>query len=336
MPSNDVAAPTVDRTSTWLDDLRRGLNNNRAGRITVIGGFVVMLIIFAVMSPSTFLQFSTLRNILDQAVVPIILVSGVTFVLITGEFDLSFPSVAGLCAAVAVVILSHGYDVVIAIGAALVLALGLGLLVGFLVTWGKASSFIVTLAVGSALAGLEAGATGNTTIYTGIPEAYTNLTTTAVFGLRLPVWLALIIVAGAAITLQSTRYGRQAQAVGSNVNAAFLAGVRVKRVRLYAFVILGLLAGISAIILTSRASSYYPNVATGFLLSTYVAAFLGAAVGSGNRFTVIGAAFGVIFITTLQTGLTLTSQPAWLSNVIQGVVLATAVLIAARGARRQA
>lgn len=330
MPANS------DRTSTWLGDLRRGLSNNKAGRVTVIGGFVVMLIIFAAMAPDTFLQLSTAKNILDQSVVPVILVSGVTFVLVTGEFDLSFPSIAGLSAAVVISLLSHGVSVVAAIGAGLALALLLGLLVGVLVTWGQASSFIVTLAVGSAVTGIEAGVTGNTTIYTGIPETYTNLTSIQLGGLHLPVWFALIVVVAAAITLQGTRYGRQAQAVGSNVTAAYLAGVRVKRVRLYAFLMLGLLAGVAAIILTSRASSYYPNLATGFLLSTYVAAFLGAAVGTGNRFTVAGGAFGVLFITTLQTGLTLTDQPAWLSQVIQGVVLAAAVLIAARGGRKTA
>lgn len=304
-----------------------------AGRVVVFGGFLLMALVFSVTVPETFLQLSTARNILDQSVVPIVLVCALTFVLITGEFDLSFTAIVGLAAGVVVLLVSHEVSVLLALGATVLLGGLIGLLVGTLVTLGRASSFIVTLAVGSAVTGIEYGLTGQTTIYQDIPESFSALATNEILGLRLPVWFALLVVIGAAITLQATRYGRQAQAVGSNVQAAYLAGVRVRRVKLLTFVMLGLLSAAAAIILTSRASSYYPTASGGLLLSSYVAAFLGAAVGSQNRFTVGGGAFGVVFITTLQTGLTLNNQPAWTSALIQGVVLAAAVLIAARGKR---
>jgi ribose transport system permease protein len=89
-------------------------------------------------------------------------------------------------------------------------------------------------------------------------------------------------------------------------------------------------------VLTSRASSYYPNAAGGFLLNTYAAAFLGAAAGRKAGFTVAGSALGVLWITVLQTGLTLNNAPAWTSSFIQGLVLAAAVLIASRGRRTAA
>jgi ribose transport system permease protein len=208
-----------------------------------------------------------------------------------------------------------------------------GAVVGGLVTLGRASSFIVTLAVGSALTGLEQALTDNQTIYQGVPTAFGDVARVAFAGLRLPVWIAVAVVVGAAALLHATRFGRQARAVGGNAAAAYLAGVRVRRIKLVTFVMVAVLAGLAALILTSRASSYYPGASAGLLLNVYAAAFLGAAMGSQSNFTVAGSAFGVLWLLVLQTGMTLNDQPAWTSNLIQGVVLAVAVLIAARGRR---
>jgi ribose transport system permease protein len=309
------------------------IKGNLAGRISVIGGFAVMVVIFAITQPDAFLAVSTFRNILDQAVVPVILACGLTFVLVTGEFDLSYTATIGLGAGLMIVLITDGWSIVLAMLVVLLASLAIGLIVGVLVTMGRASSFIVTLAVGSALIGLEQALTDNQTIYQDVPISYGDLARTEFLGLRTPVWVALVILVVAAVLLHATRFGRQARAIGGNAPAAYLAGVRVRKIKVITFVLVAVLSGIAALILTSRAGSYYPGASAGFLLNTYAAAFLGAAIGSQSNFTVFGSAFGVIWLLVLQTGLTLNNQPAWTSNLIQGVVLAVAVLIAAKGRR---
>jgi ribose transport system permease protein len=305
------------------------------GRSAVIGGFIAMLVMFTALEPQTFPAWATVKNVLDQSVVPVILACGLTFVLVVGEFDLSYTATVGLCAGVVIkLVASSGFAVGPAIVVTIVAAAAVGLIVGLLVTLGRASSFIVTLAIGSAVTGLEQAITGNQTIYQGIPTNFANLTADQFLGLHLPVWLALGVLCVSVVLLHATRFGRHAKAIGGNTAAAYLAGVRVRRVKVASFVLVAILAGICAIILTSRSASYYPNASAGFLLNTYAAAFLGAAVGSRSGFTVAGSAFGVLWITTLQTGLTLHNEPAWTSNFIQGLVLAAAVLIAARSRRR--
>lgn len=321
-------APSVARTPRSLIPA-----GNLTGAITVIGGFALMVVIFGVLRPETFLQASTAKNVLDQSVVPVILAAGLTLVLVADEFDLSYTSTLGLGAAIVVKLMISGWGVAGSIVVTLLACAAVGLIVGVLVTLGRASSFIVTLAIGSAVTGLELASTGNQTIYEGIPSAYVSLTTDEFLGLRLPVWFALVVIILAVVLLHATRFGRQAKAIGGNASAAYLSGVRVRRIKIVCFVLVAVLSGCAAIVLTSRSASYYPNASSGLLLNTYAAAFLGAAIGSRSSFTVAGSAFGVVWITTLQTGLTLTYQPAWTSSLIQGVVLAAAVLIAARGKR---
>jgi ribose transport system permease protein len=321
---------------TGTEVRRRPVAANLGGRAAVIGGFVLMLVVFGITQPDNFIALTTFRNILDQAAVPVILVSGLTFVLVTGEFDLSYTSTIGLGAGLAIVMMTHGWAIGIAMVATMVVSLVIGLLVGVLVTLGRASSFIVTLAVGSGLTGLEQALTDNQTIYQDVPLGFGDIARIDFLGLRLPVWVAIAVLVGTAVLLHATRFGRQARAIGGNAPAAYLAGVRVRRIKIATFVMVAVFSGIVALILTSRAGSYYPGASAGFLLNTYAAAFLGAAMGSQSNFTVAGSAFGVLWLLVLQTGLTLNNQPAWTSNLIQGVVLALAVLIAAKGRRSSA
>ncbi len=141
------------------------------------------------------------------------------------------------------------------------------------------------------------------------------------------------MLVGGWVAMHSMRFGRHAYAVGGNRNAAFLAGVPVRKVKILAYTSLGLLAGLAALVLTSRSASYYPNASSGYLLNIYAAVFLGAAATRRTSFTIAGSALGVFWIVTLQVGLTLLNEPNWLTSLIQGAVLAIAVLLAARGRR---
>jgi ribose/xylose/arabinose/galactoside ABC-type transport system permease subunit len=141
----------------------------------------------------------------------------------------------------------------------------------------------------------------------------------------------LVVVAASVFLLHWTRFGRHVYAIGGNDRAAFLAGIRLRAVRISCFLIAATFAGIAAIISTSVSQSYYPEISGGLLLSSYAALFLGAAMVWSNRFTILGSAMGVVWLLTLQTGLTQLNAKSWVSTLIQGVVLAIAVLLAVRG-----
>jgi ribose transport system permease protein len=280
---------------------------------------------FAAARPDTFLTWDNARAILDDSSVLCVLAVGITAVLVIGEFDLSIGFVVGLAAAAAVGAMAfRGWPVWIAV----LLAIGVGGLAGLAngvaVALVRIPSFVATLAIGSIAAAVEL-AIAKTSIFEGIPESYLDLAFTRVASIPLRAVIALAVVLLFLVVLRATVFGRHAASVGDNPAAALLAGVPVQRVRVTAFVLAGLTAGLAAVLVTSSAGSYYPGLGTGFLLPAYAAAFLGLSLGGGLRFNVLGSYLGVLLLGMVTTGLTMMNQPSWVAALVQGIVLIAAV-----------
>jgi ribose transport system permease protein len=298
---------------------------NVAERWSLVLAFLAAFVFFAAARPSTFLTWDNARAILDDSSVACVLAIGVTAILVIGEFDLSVGFVAGFAGAAAVSVMANHE---LGAGAAVAIALGAGALAGLAngvaVAYVRIPSFIATLAIGSIAAAMELAIT-KTAIFEGLSPSYLEIATTDVATIP----LRAIIAAGTALVflviLRAAVYGRHASAVGDNPTAARLAGVPVERVRVVAFVLAGLTAGLAAVLVTSSAGQYYPNLGTGYLLPAYAAAFLGLSLGGGLRFNVLGSFLGVVLLNMVATGLTMMNQPSWIAALVQGVVLLVAV-----------
>ncbi len=298
-------------------------------------GFIIMVMLFSAMRPDTFATMATVTDLIDEAAIPVMLACGLTFILACGQFDLSFPGTLGLTSAITATLLSSaGWPAGLVIMTALACGLGVGLILGVIVAMRPGSTFIITLSLGSVLTGIELAVSGNKSIYDGIPESFTGLANTKVLGFYGPVWVALAVAALTTVLLHFTRFGRHVAATGSNPDAAYQAGVRVKWVWATCFVIMTVAAALAAISYTASIASYIPNSYGGYLLTSYAAVFLGSTLASG-KFTIFGSVFGVFTLATLQTGLTHINQPLWTSNVVKGLVLAVAVFAASRSWRSQ-
>jgi ribose/xylose/arabinose/galactoside ABC-type transport system permease subunit len=296
-----------------------------AERWSLLLAFVAAFVFFSAARPHTFLTWDNARAILDDSSVGCVLAVGVTAILVIGEFDLSVGFVAGLAGAAGVSTMAyHGWGA----GAAIAVALGAGAVAGLAngiaVAFVRIPSFIATLAVGSIAAAIELAVT-KSAIFEGLSASYLKVATTDLATIP----LRAIIAAGVAliflVVLRATIYGRHASSVGDNPTAARLSGVPVERVRVVAFVLAGLTAGVAAVLVTSSAGQYYPNLGTGYLLPAYAAAFLGLSLGGGLRFNVIGSYLGVLLLDMVSTGLTMMNQPSWIAALVQGIVLLVAV-----------
>jgi ribose/xylose/arabinose/galactoside ABC-type transport system permease subunit len=296
-----------------------------AERWSLLLAFIAAFIFFAIARPNEFLTWNNARAILDDASVGCVFAVGVTVILVIGEFDLSVGFVAGLAGAAGVSAMAyHGWGA----GAAVALAIGAGGLAGLTngvaVAYVRIPSFIATLAVGSIAAAIELAVT-KTAIFQGLSGSYSKIATSDLATIP----LRAIIAAGVAliflILMRATIYGRHASAVGDNPAAARLTGVPVERVRVLAFMLAGLTAGLAAVLVTSSAGQYYPNLGTGYLLPAYAAAFLGLSLGGGLRFNVLGSYLGVLLLDMVSTGLTMMNQPSWIAALVQGIVLLVAV-----------
>ena len=290
--------------------------------LVAFGGAIVF---FAIARPDSFLSLDNARAILDDTSVLAVLAVGVTVVLVIGEFDLSVGFLVGLAAAAGVGAMAfHGWPV----WAAVLVMLGAGaisgLASGIAVAHVRIPSFVATLAIGSIAAAVELAIT-KTSIFEGIPAGYVEIATTRIGTVPLRAIIAVAVVALFLVILRGTVFGRHAGSIGDNAAAATLAGVPVANVRLVAFVLAGTTAGLAAVLVTSSAGSYYPNLGTGLLLPAYAAAFLGLSLGSGLRFNVVGSYIGVLLLGTVTTGLTMMNQPSWVAALVQGFVLIAAV-----------
>jgi ribose transport system permease protein len=283
------------------------------------------IVFFAIAQPESFLTLDNARAILDDTSVLVVLAVGVTAVLVIGEFDLSVGFVVGLAAAAGVGAMAfQGWPVWAAILITLATGAVAGVANGIAVAYVRIPSFVATLAIGSIAAAVELAIT-KTSIFEGIPASYLDIALTRVGTIPLRAIIAAGVVVIFLVILRATVFGRHASSIGDNPAAAVLAGVAVARVRVAAFVLAGLTAGLAALLVTSSAGSYYPSLGTGYLLPAYAAAFLGLSLGSGLRFNVLGSYIGVLLLGTVTTGLTMMDQPSWVAALVQGIVLIVAV-----------
>lgn len=305
-------------------------------RYAVFAAFVLMVAVFVALRPEQFAQLSTVRSILDDAAVLAVAASGLTVVLAVGEFDLSFGSIAGFAGAVAVyAMVTLGVPIVPALVLGLIAGLLAGGVNGALVAYGNVPALIGTLAVGSVVLGAERALMDDKTVYDGIPPGFLAITESELLGLPLTIWISLAVVAAVSVFLGFTVPGRRIHQTGSGEQAARISGIRTRRVRLLAFAIGAGCAAIAGVLLMSRGASYYPSAGVGLLLPAYSACFLGWSAASSGRFDPVHTYFGVIFMGTMATGLIMLQVASWVTDLVQGLVLGLAVLVA-RSVRRPA
>ncbi len=296
-----------------------------AERWSLVIAFVGAFVFFSIARPDTFPTWDNARAILDESSVLCVLAVGVTVVLVIGEFDLSVGFVTQLTAAAAVSVMAfHAWPAWAAVLMALLAGAIAGLVNGVAVAHVRIPSFIATLALGSIAGAIELAIT-KTTIFEGLDPGYLEIATTTVYDIPLRAIIAAGVAVLFMVLLRMTVYGRHAASVGDNAAAAQLTGVPVERVRVIAFVLTGLTAGLAAILVTSSASQYYPNLGQGYLLPAYAAAFLGLSLSGGLRFNVLGSYLGVLLLGMVTTGLTMMNQPSWMAALVQGLVLLVAV-----------
>ncbi|MBE9180281.1 ribose ABC transporter permease [Oculatella sp. LEGE 06141] len=286
---------------------------------------LIICILFAVLTPN-FLTAGNLINVVRQASINIVLAAGMTFVILTGGIDLSVGSILGVSAVVALLVsLAPGLGA-FAVPAALLAGLGLGLVNGALIAYLDLPPFIVTLGSYTGLRGIAYLLAGGTTLIN--PDINFAWVGNARIG---PVpWLVIIalaiIVAGWFI-LRRTVLGTHIYAVGGNLRAARLTGIKVSFVLLFVYGISGLLSGLAGIMSASRLYSATGMLGQGYELDAIAAVILGGTSFSGGIGTIWGTLLGALIIALLNNGLTLLNVSFFWQLVVKGLVIIVAVTI---------
>jgi putative xylitol transport system permease protein len=326
-PAPPPAAPSTGAAPP--EDSRRSLGNRLSSapwaELAAPVGLVVLVIVFGILTP-TFLTTGNLEAILLAAAILVILAVGQTFVIATSGIDLSVASAMTLGAVVLGQFVAAGTSIYLACLAGIVASSVVGVVNGLLVSKGRITDFIVTLATLSAASGLALILADGKPV----PVLDSFLLDIAAGGLGpipWPVVVAVVVAVAAHVVLFHTRFGLRLLATGGSEEAARKTGVHTARVKLAAYVISGSLAGIAAILLVARVGAAEPASNTAFLLNSVAAVVLGGVSLFGGRATIVGPVVGAVLLTALVNGLTLVGLSQFYQPLAVGIVVAAAAFL---------
>jgi len=303
-------------------------------RYGTFAGFVLLLLVFAVLRPATFLSTGNLRNIMEQVSILALVSFTMTIVMVAGDFDLSVGTLASLAGVVCASMLVRGVPVGAALALTLVLGGLLGLLNGVLVAYSNLSAFVATLATMTAFRGVSLWYTDGATLFSGLPEAFRFLGQGRLAGLPVPIVVMLAALALVWLLLEQTTLGRRLYAIGGNAEAAHLAGIGVRRLRALAFVLSGAGAALAGIMLASRLFSAHPLAGEPLMLSSIAAVFLGMTMFKEGEPHALGTLVGVLILGVLGNGLTLLGVNSYLQQILTGAIIVLSVLLSGLARRR--
>lgn len=297
-----------------------------AGTWGPVVAFALLVLVFGVLRPEIFFSSGNLFSILNDQAVLVILTSGLTVVLLTGEFDLSVASALTFTGALSAgLVAEQGLPVPLAVPAVILVGALIGLVNGVLVTQLRVAALIATLGTGVILDGLTLWYTnGETVIFKSLGNPFIALGRTSLGEVQLPVVYAAVVTMLLWGMLKYTPAGRYMHAIGGNRDATRLSGIRVERYVILAFVISGMTAAIAGIAHTARAGSATPSAGVTFLLPAFAAAFLGSATLRRGEFHIWGTVIGVYLIATGTAGFVILGAPFFTRQLFSGFVLIAA------------
>lgn len=336
----DTQVPTTAAPTRAYPDYSRPLWQRWL--LTRESAVIVALIVVAVVASATVQNFGTpvTLGFLLLDVTPILMIAlPMTFVIVTGEIDLSVASTLGLSSVLLGVLTKAGWPIEGAMVVCLVVGLVCGAVNGFLVTVVGLPSLAVTIGTLALFRGIAVGLLGTTAI-TDFPFFWQNLAQQRFGTSGIPVVMVLVavLVLVFALLLHATPYGRGLFALGLSSETAAFSGVNVARTKFIAFLLTGLIAALAGIYWTLRYGSARGDNAVGLELSVIAAVLLGGVSIFGGKGAMHGVIAGVLLIGVLQSALRLANVSSDAINIITGVllilsVLAPRILAAARGSR---
>ncbi|MGH4028904.1 ABC transporter permease [Actinomycetota bacterium Odt1-20B] len=301
--------------------------------LSLLGVLAVLVLIGGITQPDSFLDTDNVQLILTQASVIGVVTVGMTFVIISGGIDLSVGAIVALASVWATTVATQEYGFAGILFTAVIVGLGCGLVNGLLIAYGGIVPFIATLAMLASGRGLALQITDGKTQMVTI-DSVLKLGERDAYVLGIPplvmVFAAVTVIGW--LLLNRTTFGRRSVAVGGNAEAARLAGIDVRRQRLYLYLLSGLCCGIAAFLLIVLAGSGQNTNGNLYELDAIAATIIGGTLLTGGRGTITGSVLGVLIFTTIQNIFALNNLETAVQQIAKGAIIVAAVLVQRRTA----
>jgi rhamnose transport system permease protein len=314
------AAPPSEEKRSLVETI------GRAREVSLLGVLAV-LVLGTTLAEPRFLSSQNVRDILLNVSIVALLAVGQTVVVVTRNIDLSVGSVLGISAfATGILFADHNASIALVFVAGTLVGAFFGLCNGAMVAFGRVPSLVITLGTLYVIRGIDfLWAKGRQVNAADMPDSFLNLGSATLLGI--PV-LALITVAVMLIVgnvMRSSRMGRELYAIGSNPDAANLAGIRVSRRVLGAFVVSGALAGLAGVLYAARFGTLDANAGRGQELAVVAAVVVGGVAIFGGSGTVYGAALGALLLSCIGSALVVLKVNQFWEQAIDGFLLLVAI-----------
>jgi ribose transport system permease protein len=334
--NNELLDIPYRRRLDWLSLLRR---------FGTLIGFIVVVAFFSSQRPTTFMTVANWLNITQQVSILGVVAFTMTVVMVVGDFDLSVGAMTSLVSMVIGILFQQGQPLTIIIASALLVGVLGGLVNGVLVSYVGITPFVATLGTLTIFGGLAQYISDGTTIFGrvilqefvdfgrgGVPLLMINGQQVNLPNLT---FIALIVLAIIWFVLEQTVFGRRLYSIGGNAEASRLGGVRVRLLRLLAFVISGTGAAVAAIMLTSRLASANPKQGDGLMLDAIAAVFLGMTMSEEGEPHVLGTLVGVLLLGVLVNGMTQLGVDSYIQQILNGAIIILSVTVSSLSRRRR-
>lgn len=307
-------------------------SNVRQRVITFLGenGFIVIFILWCIFLAFATDAFATPNNaftVLRQAAIVAILAIAAHIIILQGDIDLSIAAVMSLCGVLmGGLLVRNGLHPIFA--ALIILGVGglIGLVNGAIITGIGINAIITTLGIAGILGGLAFIYTGGKTIYGDQVNVVEFLSRGRIIGvIPVPVIIMFILYLLTYFMLEHTTFGAHIYASGNNRRAAWLAGVKVDRVKIAVFVIAGMLGAIAGIMQVARQGTATAGMGIDFLFPAITAVVLGGASLQGGRGKIFNSLIAAIFLTTITNGMILLGVSIYAQRIVSGVILLLAL-----------
>lgn len=332
-----AAGPADTASQTAIAPQPRSLRATLFGlrEIGVLGALILLGILLTFATPY-FLTGTNLLNIARQMAIIAIIAVGMTYLIISREFDLSVGSTYGLSGIVAgMLVLNLGVDIWVAVPIVLLMGALIGVINGLMVTKVGIPSFIVTLGTMSILRGIALVLANGWPVSDLPPSSFFSIFSGKLFGV-IPihmVWMVVVLVIGGFV-LSRTVFGYHVYGTGGNPRAARLMGINTDRVKIINFVIAAMLAALGGLLTLAFLNSVTPTAGTGLELDIIASVVIGGTALAGGAGSILGTFLGAAIMSTVRNGLVLLGVSAYWQQAAIGLVIVIAVTVDVLSTRR--
>jgi rhamnose transport system permease protein len=295
-----------------------------------IVGILALFVIVTTLIQSSFLSSSNIRFVLGVSALYALVAIGETFVVLTRNVDLSVGSVVGLSAYVSANMFQahHGVAIPIVFCVGIGIGLACGVVTGLITAIGRVPSLVVTLAMLYIIRGVDTIVVGSSQVVANsLPDSFINIFHETVLGIPDLAWVTAILVGVAAYYLRSYRSGRELYAIGSDPDAARLAGIPIAKRVFVAFVLSGAIAGLGGVFWAIQYNTINSTAANGLELQIIAAVVVGGVAIFGGSGSVVGAALGALLLQTINVALNVLGVPSLWTEAIAGFLLLVAITL---------